>query len=353
MIGYPGTCDIKVEHINKDRIADITQLITSVMWDGDIQLAYRSLEVTLSNTENGRDRRLDIRVGDKLKFYNNGVELFRGRIFAQDITISGLETLRCYDNNIYLAKNATTQKFTNVKASDVIAKLCNDFGIPKSQIDDTGYVIPKMFPREKTLFEIMTMALTETRNKTGRKYLITNKNGNLCLLERKKQVSKWMLENGVNILDASYSISIEDLRNRVKIIGGDTKKGEFVSEVSDAVSSGKYGLMQHIEVAQGDKTKSQVVQMAKAKLKELNTANDEALVTALGIDDVIAGKAVYLNENMTNLFGGYYVQSDSHTFENGIHTMNLVISATDELPKLEIELPDEPEAKKKKKEAAK
>lgn len=54
---------------------------------------------------------------------------------------------------------------------------------------------------------------------------------------------------------------------------------------------------------------------------------------------------------MTDLVGGFYVNADTHTFSDGIHMMDLTLSKTDDLPKLDYE--EEPEKKKKAKESKK
>ncbi len=348
---YAGHCDIKIVHNNGYGVHDITKLVESVAWSGDVKQAYRALDVSLINTTYDKDTRLvGIRLGGEVRFYNYGVELFRGRVFADDIDNVGRHSFTAYDSNVYLVKNTDARKFTKVTATAIIKRLCADFGIPTGTIEDTGYVIPKMYFKEgDTLWDMMISALTETEKKAGKRFFITNNLGKLEVRRRSKQVSQWIIENGVNLLDASYSRSIEDLRTQVKVVGGDDKK-EFTATERDADLMKEFGKIQHFERMSGkDVTSSQVRQKAKELLKQLGTINDTGVINAHGIDTVISTTSVYVKEEMTRMVGGYYVASDSHVFKGGKHSMSLTLSATDDLPRLEYEHKEDKEEKKKKK----
>ncbi|KQC48534.1 hypothetical protein AP057_12730 [Geobacillus sp. Sah69] len=330
---YPGQAEIKVVYNDMD----ITHFVMSVEWSGDVMQACRTLKVSLMNTLDGRKRLFTIEKGKEIRFYNNSTELFRGVIFAYEISSDGNYSITAYDENVYLTKSIDTRKFTNMKASDIVRRLCSDFGIPVGPIADTGYVIPKLILRDKTLYDMIITALTETKKHTGRRFILLNKNGKLVLQERKAQVTQFIIENGVNIISAKYSQSIEDLKTQVKVIGGDPDKKPIVKTVKNDVLIKKYGIMQHLENADSKLTKSQIEQLARQLLKEHGTINDEATVDAIGIDEVIAGTSVYVKEPLTGIVGGYYVITDSHHYENRTHTMSITLSATDELPTLEYE----------------
>jgi hypothetical protein len=145
-------------------------------------------------------------------------------------------------------------------------------------------------------------------------------------------------------MTANYSQSIEDLRNQVRVIAGDIndpEKTPIIEIARDQDSVARFGLMQHLENADEDATAAQVKQLAEQRLVELNVIKDEAVLTALGYDDTYAGTCVYVYEPMTRIVGGYYVTADMHSYSNGIHTMELTLSATDELPTLEYVPPAE------------
>ncbi|MCD9024310.1 hypothetical protein K7P76_21065 [Cohnella sp. NL03-T5] len=331
-------------------------LVKSITWSGDDGLPHRTLMIALSNTVNAEDQAVKFTLGKELRFYveENGafIGLFRGVIFSYDIDDRGNATITAYDENVYLTKNSDTRKFTGMTASAFVKDLCISYGIPVGTLADTSYVIPRAIFREADIWAMITAALTETRKQNGRKFRVWTESGRLNLTEKKGTVVRWMLEDGVNILSANRSQSIEDMRTSVKVIGGDEDKKPLSAVMKDASLIAKYGTMQHVERADMKLNQSQIEQLAKQRLKDLGKVTEEVSVEALGLTEVISGVSVYAFESMTEIVGGYYVTADTHTFENGIHRMSVTLSRTDDLPKLGYEDAfEEVKAKKKKKKA--
>ncbi|AND39623.1 XkdQ/YqbQ family protein [Cytobacillus oceanisediminis] len=329
---------ISVQYIANGKTTHLEEIVTSVIWSGSVMDGIRKLEVSLANTVDGRKRAVSIREGGEIRFYKDNKELFRGIVFLYDIRANGEQSITAYDEFVYLTKNQESRKFTGMTASQIMKRLCSDFDIPVGTIANTGYVIPKLIMEDRSLKEIIVTALTLTKKQTGKRFFVYSQNGRMYLSERKTMARKWIIENGVNLIDASYSVSMEDLRTQVKVIGGD-EKNPIISTLKNNTLTKLYGTMQHIEESSEAKTKSQVEQLAKQLLKDLGNLSDEASIEAIGIDDVVAGSAVYVIEAMTGLKGGYYVSTDSHRFEGGNHTMSLTLTATDELPELEYQPP--------------
>lgn len=334
---------VNILHRNKkDQIFYIDPIVSSVTWSGDIMQAARKLEITLTNTLNGKTRLFDFQKGEELYLLKDSIELFRGVIFADEIDSKGQQTLTAYDYNFYLTKNFDTRVFKGYTASEIVTLLCNAYQIPYGEVADTKYVIPRLILRDKSIWDMMITALTVTEKETGERFFITNREGKLTLLKRKEQVVTWAIENYRNIIDARYSQSIENMATQVKVIatekgvsdgGEEIRKVEFVQKDDELVK--KYGIMQYLETVDEELNWGGSKYRAERLLKEKSKINDEATVEALGIAEVTAGTAVYVYESMTGIIGGYYVSTDEHRFENGNHTMSLTLSATDDLPSLE------------------
>jgi len=318
-------------------IVDISPLVISIQHSGDIMQASRTLSLRIINTLDGKKQHMQFEEGKEIRFLNKGTEQFRGIIFATDINAAGEMNITAFDGNIYLTKNTDTQVFRKKKASDIVRTICTKFGIEMGVIEDTGYVIPKQISRNMSLWDMMITALTTTRKQTGKKFVITNEVGKLCLRERKSRLCKIVFEDGVNLLDASYSRTIENMRNRIRVTANEDKNGNpaiDITEKNDA-SIQKYGMMQHLESLSGKVKQSQAKQTAKELLAQMNVIEDRAEIVTIGLDEVVAGSSVYVVQKMTGIRGGFYVLADTHTYENGVHTMTLQLSATDELPTLE------------------
>jgi hypothetical protein len=331
----------------------IDPIVKDISWSGDIMQASRKLVVSVSNTFYTNSYKLiQFEEGSEILLLEDEEELFRGIIFSTNINDLGQMSITVYDQNIYLTKNKETIKMINVTASEVVKRLCDQFEIPYGQIDDTGYIIPRYLMKNKTLWEMMVTALTLTYKQSGRNFVLRSSKGKLTLLERKSQVVQWVLENGVNIISASYSRSIDELRNKVKVLGGD-EDNPITVIVQDQALIDRYGIMQEMEERYGkDVKKSELEQLAKQQLDNLAKISDEGNLQALGISDVVSGCSVYVVEKMTGIVGGYYVTSDDHSYSDGSHKMSIKLSADDELPTMEYDPPTEAKETKQKKDTS-
>ncbi|RSL28986.1 hypothetical protein D7Z54_33580, partial [Salibacterium salarium] len=154
---------------------------------------------------------------------------------------------------------------------------------------------------------------------------------------RKSELTERVVEVGKNLTGASYSRSIDEMRNQVKIINDEGFQLKVVK--NDALIE-RYGLMQHVEGKSSNSSGN--AQTADQILADLGTIDDEGSVTLLGHPDIVSGTAVYVREPMTRILGGFFVTSDKHTFSpSGLYELDIDISATPELPTLEY---DEEEA---------
>jgi hypothetical protein len=310
----------------------IDSLVKTVRWSGEVKQPARKLVVEISNTRDGKTQSMPIELGNEIRFLSDGAELFRGVIFAKEINAKGQMQITAYDEAIYLTKSEETDKYIEMTASQIVQKICNDFGVPTGQIDDTGYVIPRLIMRDKTLWDIIVTALSITKDQIGNRYFLYASEGNINLLYRAEQVAKWILEDTTAILDASYSQSVEEMKNQVKIVGQDENKQPVLAVVKDDGLVEKFGVLQMVQSADPQMKQDEINQMAEQLLLDNGKIVDEAKVEAIGIDDIFAGKAVYIFERMTEIMGAYYVSTDEHVWENDKHTMSLTLTATDDLP---------------------
>lgn len=313
---------------------DISSFVKSAKVSGDTTKFNRQLALDMSATENGRKKAFVVEEGNSVAFYHDGILRFIGVIFAQDITSVGELSIVAYDSNIYLAKSNDTKIFVNKKASDIIRILANDFGIPLGSIADTGYVIPYLRLSNITLYDMILKALTITRKQTNKRFFVGNKGGKLTLTEGVTN-TKYLFEDGENLISASYSRSIEETKTQVKVIGG-AKGKETVVVVKDDAKRKKYGVLQVLEEMDEKATPAQVKQRAQALLKEQSVVSEQLSVEVLGVPEVDVGTPVYIVNEMTSTNGGYYVTSVNHEYSAGLHIMTLELTRTYELPEIEI-----------------
>lgn len=332
---------VSLKYYTGSEIYTLDPIVTSIVSSGDVSTSSRSIQVSLKNTLNGEKKAVNITPGKDVRLFKDKKEIFRGVVFETEVSSDGAFSFTSLDYNHYLTKNTDTQKFVNMTATQIIKQICKKYDIPTGKIADTGYAIPKLILRDKTLYDMIIIALTETRKKTSKVFLLSNDEGKLTLTENKKQVKRLAIEDGSNLISANYTESIQDLRNSVRLTGKSGEDAEGVT-VSDNDSIKKYGLMREKQ-DESDKTDAELKPIASALLKELNKVTKESNVVALGDVSITAGKMVQVSEKMTGISGGFYVITDTHTFEpnKDIHTMALKVSKTLDITEIEYEAPAE------------
>lgn len=298
--------------------------VTSVTVGGDTAKAYRTCSVDVLNASNMRQSVLTFQNGKELRVIYDNVEVFRGIIMQHGIDTDGQTQLVAHDYNFYLTKNADTVNYKNMTADAILKDLCGKFGIPTGEIVGTGYVLKK-FIKSGTIYDLVMHALSETQRQTSKIYRLRNRNGGVELTDISQVVATVVLENGKQILSASYNESIEDIQTAVKLTGGDEENP--VTVIVKAPNASEYGSMQHYEHVSDVKKASELQAKANSMADEMSRPKREYKVSCLGDTAVMSGSAVGVIESMTRLSGTFTVEADSHKFEaGGLYTMDLTLS---------------------------
>lgn len=300
---------------------DITQLISSLSWGGDVREAARRLELSFVYGGDYYAPKYKPPAGSAMVLVNDqGTELFRGVVWEPEITVSE-GSVTCFDHAIYLTHNTATYKFVGMTPEAMIRKICGDFGIPTGNIAATGITLPKLILREQLLWDMIVIILTETGKRTGKKYRALMRQGKLNVEEVGKQTRRWVIAEGQNLISASYRESLENMRNRVVIVGD---QDQVLADLKNDTLIQQYGMLQEYRRESNIKTaEAQVI--ATNLLAELGRLSQEWEIEALGIDDVEAGQMIEVLEPTTGIVGQYYVLTDEHQVNNGVHTMRLAL----------------------------
>lgn len=300
---------------------DITQLVSSLSWGGDVREAARRLELSFIYGGDYYIPKYKPPIGSLVVLTNDqGAELFRGVVWEPEIT-AGEGRVTCFDHAIYLTHNKATYKFVNMAPEVMIQKICADFGIQVGNIATTGITLPKLILREEILWDMIVIALTEAGKRTGKKYRAVMKQGKLNVEEVGKQTQRWVIAEGQNLISASYRESLENMRNRVVIVGD---QDQVLADLKNDTLIQQYGMLQEYRRESNIKTaEAQVI--ATNLLAELGRLSQEWEIEALGIDDVEAGQMIEVLEPTTGIVGQYYVLTDEHQVNNGVHTMRLAL----------------------------
>lgn len=313
---------------------DVTQLVEQVKWKGRKGSSSRTLAVTLIDDDGYKPARsgIDVEQGHQCIFSYDGTELFRGIIMAQTQSHQKKLQFTAYDNGIYLANNKDTFCYENKTASDVFRDCCARFGLPVGEVAKCSYKIPELTKSKTTAFDAIADALSLDFDATGIRHYVASSKGKLSLLTRRENILQWVIEVGQNITSYSYSRSIEDIKTRVKMV---SKEGTTVAEKSNAELEKKIGIFQEIDQPDESLTAAQVNDLIASIMEEKGTPERTLTVEAMGIAEVISGIGVYIIIPELGISRTFYVDEDTHTFEDNKHTMSLKLNYANDLAKEE------------------
>jgi hypothetical protein len=302
--------------------SDITQAVSSVSWGGSVSQAARTAEIAVINAPNDKNvtnLKLNIGAGDTIKLYEDNDLIFFGEVqTAKKVSETGTVTYTCYDLLNHLLKSTGVYNFSNTTAERITKKVCADMQIGTGTITETKATIKKMIIDGDTFYDIIMKAYTKAAEQTGKKY-ICRMNGSKLSVEVKGTIVKnFVLAEEYNITNAEYEETIENMVNIVKIYD-DT--GAQVGEVKNDTWIEKYGIYQQIYKKESGINETTA---AKSMLQGI-----EKKVTLDGINgdlNCIAGNGVEVYDKATGLNGLFWIDSDTHTWENGTHIMNLELN---------------------------
>lgn len=299
----------------KQNSVDISKYTTSVTWSGSSEQVSRELSFNIANNPtDSAFKSPTLVLGDIISFYE-GKRLFVGIVTGRSkSTELGDVTVDSKDFMHYLIRDKYTGTFKNTNAEKITDKICKYFGIKTKKITQTKIHIKKLLADSEEAYNVIVKAYNKASIKNGKFYMPIMEGTKLSVVE-KWQPSGVVLEVG-NIENAEYNENSDEMVNQVAIY---SEKGKKIGIIKDNQSINRYGLYQETY------TKEKGINAKNAAKKLYKGTTKEATITALGDIRAIAGRSIKIKNKATGLSGTYYITSDSHTFENGIHKMQLNI----------------------------
>ena len=287
-------------------------------WSGTDNQCSRQISFTLpSNPYDKEFQNVNIKLGDLVYLYDDKKMLFIGTVTSRtkDAEIGSAEYV-ALDFMHHLLRSNATYKFKNTTPEKITKKVCEDVGVKTNSLAKTNTNIQKMFVEDQCVYDIIIKAYRYAKTSTGNKYMPTM-DGTKVSVIAKGQSSKVVLEQGVDIISASYSDTTDNMVNKVVIYDDKLKK---LGQVQNKDHVSKYGVYQQAY------TKENGVNSKAAANQLLKGITKDASVEAIGNLNAIAGRSIEIKDNATGLVGTFYIASDTHVFENGVHTMSLELS---------------------------
>lgn len=312
-----------------ETIDDLSRLtVGRITWEGSRLQVARKL--TFSYVQDARDPNLPnyvINCGETIYGYDEDGNLqFQGNVYdvEKDVQQSTV-TVTAYDNLFILCRSKTTRKFTDMLAEDIAKAVCSELGIKAGKLAETGKKV-SFIAQEKTGYQIIMIAYTDAakqinahkENKDDPDVLFhpIMRGDELDVIKKGELIEGLAADQYVNIENSQYKESIEDMVNSIMItdqqgnVTGYQTKDEWIQ---------KYSMVQ-------DVYKTNPNDNAQEAINKLFHGPDRSgILQMTGSYAAKSSYSIQIRDILTELCGKFWIKSDTHTFENGIHEMRLEI----------------------------
>ena len=276
---------------------------------------------------------VEVTEGDQVTLTYGDTKVFVGYIFERKIDKSGVISVTAYDQLQYW-NNTDTYVFENVKASDVIRRIANDYGMGVGTIEDTGVVIPSIVEDNQTLSDIAHNALDKTVAASKNVYVFYDNCGKITLRSLESmRVNLLLCEDTVG--DYSYTSSIEnEVYNQIVLYHDDSETNQrqyFTASGQGNIR--QWGLLRKTEKLDSIKSPEEAQNLADLYLALYNKKVRKLSVSdAFGRPDIRAGTLVpvIMKVGEVSLRNYMLVEKASHTWSNGKYFMKLDLAGAGE-----------------------
>ena len=295
----------------------------SVEWSGTDNQCSRQLTFTVPvNPYDKMFKSYGIALGDLVKLYSDKKLLFLGTITAREKTAAvGTASYTAVDFMQHLLRSTGTYVFRNTTPEAIAKRLCTEMKIKIGSLAKTKIYIKRLIYEEQAIYDIIVGAYRKAKTQTKKKYMPVMEGSKFSVIE-KGLSSGVKLTKGVNITDASYNDTTDNIVNKVDIYSDSRVK---LGQIENRKSQEKYGIYQ------SQITKEKGTDAKKEALTLLTGVTKEASIEALGDVRAISGRSIVINDKATGLKGTFYISSDTHSFSNGTHTMSLDLTWVNEM----------------------
>lgn len=317
---------------------DISKLADKITWSGDTKQVARELSFAVPRMESDKQLpKAAINEGDPVTLQVDGKELFYGVVMDIERNVSSYTvSYTAFDLLWYVNQSDVNHVYSGTPES-ITARICEELGVPLGSAAKTGISV-YMPCLEKKAYEAIMAAYTAASRRNGKKYIPLMRRDKLQVIVKGTYCGV-VLDGSYNLTEATYKSSLQQLVNRVIVTD---KDGKTVDTVQDAASRRKYGTVQRVYKQQDDADNAAE---ARALLKGLERSGS---VTALGDVRAVSGYSVAVQEPVSGLYGKFYIESDTHTWETGKYSMQLTLAFSNLMDVYEIDKVEDKDKSKSK-----
>lgn len=300
--------------INKQDIAPLLSSFPTIT--DDINGVCRSLDFTLQAADG-----LVNYLGQAVHLYLGGVRWFFGFMEVRGWQAEGQITYKVYDPLYFLKKNPRDYYFKNQTATQMVAQVLKETGVKAGTIANTGAVLaPKLLQKaegDKAIIDALARTYAATKKKYWLRFNPTEGPGfGATVFERVTPKELWAFQRGVNMINATYTESLEEHYNMVRLVNRDT--GKTVTKKDSALAL-EYGARTYFEEVDKDAAATMerdATALLTEKKKIKTTVTLEGFNPGLSMPQFFSGDVIFVEEDMTQLFGAYHIRSVTQTIQS-------------------------------------
>lgn len=301
---------------------NISGYVTSVTWAGSAKQAARTVAFSVAYSPNDKSvKNPNIKLGDKITFHpgypDDKKTKFIGIITQRERkSEAGELQYTATDGMMHLLRSSGTYRIVNKTPEKITQMICKDVKVKTGSLAKTKISIPKIFFQERSYYEIIMAAYTKAYRKNKKKYIAQMNGDKLEVIQKGKIIPNFHIRQGERITDSSYTEDLESMVNRVYIYDSNNNK---IGSVSNSNWVKKYGVFQNTISVDSGNGKTE----AKAELQGINKT---ASLTMIGDYRCVSGLGVIIEDSRTGLKGKFWIENDSHEWNNGIYTTTLELA---------------------------
>lgn len=326
---------------NNNEKLDISDLVSKVTIQGDYTQGARRLDCSyMASSLDSNIPIAQIQEFNFMYFYQDNKLVFMGTIYeiSKDSS-NNLITFYAYDEGVRTLKTKATYNFVDKTVTEIVNIIVKEFNIPCESFIKSDIKVTKIF-LSQTLYDIFMSIYTIVSQSTGKKYMLEwTVEGKMRIVEKGIITLDVAFEEGYNLMSSSYTVNLDNIINRIAIYD---EAYNYIKDVRDEESIKLYGIFQDV-IKQTNNTDA--TEEAKSKLKGVER---KCTLSGFGDYTCVTGRGVKVKDTYTGLIGLFYIDADTHTWENGIYSIDLELNfknIMNEVDKSEAEITNTDEVK--------
>lgn len=384
-----GEYKVVVVNVDDNTSQDLSQLVSSIQWDYDLDQPAEHYQVSFVHTQNIAQK---VKPGDRIKLYGwavrpvgSNIEMYwelLKRIYISETSLSSDEggTLKATGYNVmwYIMRNKDTVMLESETASQFITRTAAYYGIPLGTIADTGVQLEREPFMNRTVWDMWVTALSYTRDiNTDARFILQEKEGKIELIPKLSPSGVWNFHRGMfepgpnqwennpgNIFSSVNNFSMANYSNVIRVYKGGSSSGsgdpfegnpnaggsdptlifqwpaQPLIEAGEDKEINKYGMfLESIDLHMPGETsldlgndRANAEQQGMKLYKKLKKFENTGTITTFNINTIRPGDPVHIRDEITGLVGVYYVKSGNHVISDQETTMSLTVNIEDALP---------------------